>query len=235
MRKLLLTLVGILCLTACTQTTAPTTEVQFSSGDLLITKEYIDENIDNFYLDFSGMGLTHIPDFSEIITEVQRENILYLNLSNNQITEISDDLLALPNLKELKLDNNQIKKLENIADIALLNRLEVYKNQIEEIDLGDLPTLVVLDLSYNNLDTEDFQSLIHLTALQNLQLQHNQITSIDGIQALGNLKELKLEYNQISEVSILDQLENLASVTLAKNALPEEVVEKWKKFNEENK
>ncbi len=234
MRKLILTFLVLLTLTACTkQVVTPSTPN--SEGDNLITKEYIDENIYNFNLDLSDLGLTKVPDFSEIATAVQKEDILYLNLSNNQITEISDDLLALPNLKELKIDNNQIKKLENIENIAMLRSIEAYKNQIEEIDLGNLPALTQLDLAYNNLESDDLTQISLLTSLEYLQIQHNQINSIAGIDALENLKKLRIESNQIKNVAVLANLENLTEVTMGNNPLPESELNKWKEFNQANK
>lgn len=233
MRKLILTLACVFLLTACQhETTKPTPT---SEGDALITKEYIDEHIDNFYLDLSNLGLTKVPNFAEIATAVQKEDIIYLNLSNNEITEISEDLLVLVNLKELKLDNNKITKLENIQDVKLLNRIEAYKNQIEEVDIKNLPGLVELDLAYNNLSSEDIASLNQLTSVESLQLQHNNLESIKGVEVLENLKTLKIESNQISDVSVLEQLENLENVTVGNNPLPETEIEKWKEFNQVNK
>lgn len=233
MRKLLLTLAFLFLFTGCnTSTVQPTPS---GEGDALITKEYIDENIYNFYLDLSNLGLTKIPDFSEIATAVQKEDILYLNLSNNQIAEISDDLLVLTNLKELKLDNNQITKLENIQDILMLSKIDAYKNQISEIDLGSLPGLSSLDLSYNNLESDDLAQISKISSLESLQVQHNQIDSLDGIDALKNLKTLKAESNQIKDTAILEKMENLETVTLGYNPLSEKVIQQWQDFNEENK
>lgn len=234
MRKLLLTLSLLFLLTGC-NTAVVQNPPQTSSGDTLITKEYIDENIYNFYLDLSHLGLTKIPNFSEIATAAQKEDIIYLNLSNNQITEISDDLLALPNLKEIKIDNNQITKLENIHDIPLLNTIDAYKNLITDVDLKNLPALTNLDLSYNKLESKNIAQITPLTSLESLQVQHNNIESIEGIDALNNLKTLKIESNQISDVSILKNMPNLTSVTLGNNPLPEETQAEWKAFNAANK
>lgn len=234
MRKTIVTFACLFLLTACIQTNQPNNNPS-PTGDALITKEYIDENIYNFYLDLSNLGLTKIPDFSEIATAVQKEDIIYLNLGKNNITEISDDLLALPNLKEVKLDNNQIKKLENIHGISMLKTLELFKNQIEEIELENLPTLTNLDLSHNKLEADDLTAIAKINSLETLQLQHNQIDSIENLKTLENLTSLKIESNQLKDVSVLNQMQNLKSITLGNNPLPADVIEKWTTFHKENK
>jgi Leucine-rich repeat (LRR) protein len=56
--------------------------------------------------------------------------LLILDLSRNQITEISG-IIILPSLIKLDLSNNLISKIENLEQLKSLKSLYLYSNNIE--------------------------------------------------------------------------------------------------------
>ncbi|HPO06260.1 MAG TPA: leucine-rich repeat domain-containing protein [Candidatus Gracilibacteria bacterium] len=105
--------------------------------------------------------------------------------------------------------------------------MEAYQNQLEKIDLKNIPGLIDLDLAYNNLENEDLVDIWNLSNLEILQLHRNKISDIAGVEKLSKLKKIKLEFNQISDVSYLSNLKELKFASTAENPLPAEVIEKW--------
>jgi len=67
----------------------------------------------------------------------------------------------------------------------------------------------------------DIQGLEKLFQLKKLDLSHNQITSMKGIEHLVNLRVLKLSNNRIHEIGYLQNLRKLKKVYLNKNQLEE--------------
>ena len=101
-----------------------------------------------------------------------------LNLSQLQLTAIPKEIQAVKNLQVLDLSDNQISKIENLADLPL-QYLNLSSNQISKIEnLAGLP-------------------------LQELVLWSNQISKIENLAGLP-LQELYLSNNQISTIENLD-------------------------------
>ena len=121
-------------------------------------------------------------------------------LSHQGIGRI-DNLVGLPSLTKLHLDNNNIREIENLAHLTKLEWLDLSFNQITEIK--GLDTLVELrDLSlYSNL-IRTVAGLDTLSKLQCLSLGVNQIDSLDDtaryLHRLRALRMLTLSGNQIS-------------------------------------
>jgi len=209
MNKLLL--VTTLCLsfflTACTKTSTPTDTTMTGKQEL---PAYMSGNYDalQHYLNLRSQNLTQMPDICTDITiypatgTSRAGNILYdiryIDLGDNQITDINADYGCLPNLQELNLSYNKITSIENLEKLTFLSKLQLHKNQITKIKwLDKLTKLSELNLGYNQLT-----SVKWLEANKNLitlELQHNQITDIGRLANLRNLETLKVEYNQIKD------------------------------------
>ena len=57
-----------------------------------------------------------------------------------------------PTLEELVLRSHVISRMEGLASLGRLTKLELYDNAIEELEeLEHLPLLTVLDMSYNSI------------------------------------------------------------------------------------
>jgi len=111
------------------------------------------------------------------------ENVEYLDLAYNQITEIPETIRELKNLQKLYLGANQIKEIpEAIGELKNLQELDLMWNQIREIpkEIGELKNLQKLHLFDNQL-TEIPESIGELKNLQELLLNGNQLTEIPQI------------------------------------------------------
>ena len=103
------------------------------------------------------LSLTHLVAGEAGIRELKGiknlKNLSYLDLSDNQIEDISP-LVALPKLKVLVLDFNQITDLSPLMGLRELEILLLDGNQIEDIAplvTGTLNSLTTLDLVDNPL------------------------------------------------------------------------------------
>jgi small GTP-binding protein len=107
------------------------------------------------------------------------DKIIYLELSNNQITDISE-ISKLTNLTSLYLSNNQITDISEISKLTNLTSLYLSNNQITDIS-----------------------EISKLTNLTSLYLYNNQITDISEISKLTNLTLLYLSNNQITDIPFI--------------------------------
>jgi len=139
----------------------PTPEVTVINDDLIkqAMKRYYEENKEEYKI----VNLDALP-FNELRV---------LNLSFQEIYRIQN-LEGLHKLEELRLDNNKIKKIENI---------------------GHLVHLKWLDLSFNAI--EKIEGLTELRKLQDLSLYSNQIKKVEGLDNCLELNVLSLGNNLI--------------------------------------
>lgn len=113
----------------------------------------------------------------------------------------TDGILTTAELSKihwLSFRNMGISNLKGIEYFTELVYLNVYKNNIETVDLSKNTQLQYLDLSYNNLQSLDVSKL---TNLRYLDLRDNSLTSIN-VTNLTNLKYLNIWGNQISSPDI---------------------------------
>jgi len=128
-------------------------------------------------IDLSNKGILYL---SEVEGIEELKSIIKLNLSNNQIKDISK-ISLLTNIKTLILDNNQIE------DTSLLKGLI----QLETLFLG-----------FNNI--KDGSPLKTLKSLKELDLCNNSISDFSFTNELENLKILYLNGNPIPNEVIED-------------------------------
>ncbi|XP_023946364.2 leucine-rich repeat-containing G-protein coupled receptor 4 [Bicyclus anynana] len=88
--------------------------------------------------------------------------LLTLNLSNNQLQQISpDDLIGLEDLRLLDVSHNQITTLEETSKTFLpsLEELIAHHNNITMLDkdFHGLPSLCKADLSYNKIQSVNYE------------------------------------------------------------------------------
>lgn len=107
----------------------------------------------------------------------------------------------LLNLQELVLRSCLISKIEGLNHLAgTLTKLELYDNQIDEVDmdcLKSLHLLRILDLSFNALRSMDFLAECNFVHLEELYLAQNKLRKIEGLEGKSSLKVLDLGANRI--------------------------------------
>ncbi|XP_067417251.1 toll-like receptor 7 [Emydura macquarii macquarii] len=167
-------------------------------------------------------------------------HLVMLNLSNNQfhftIKGLGHKLEFLTNLSSLKclnLDNNQIgmrisKHLESSSLETLIfsrNRLDIMwmsgRNTYLEF-FAKLPNLMLLDISFNNLDFIPGKVIDTLPkSLRNLSIAYNNLYDFpwDQMGTLGSLEFLDLSNNALETLTTGFYSKNLTTLNLSYNKL----------------
>lgn len=119
----------------------------------------------------------------------------------------------------LKLDFQNILRIDNLWQFESLRKLQLDNNIIERIEgLENLINLVWLDLSFNNI--EAIEGLDALVNLEDLSLFNNRISKIDSLDALVKLQVLSLGNNQIGNmmnIIYLRRFKDLRALSLSGN------------------
>ncbi|XP_052506324.1 leucine-rich repeat-containing protein 63 [Budorcas taxicolor] len=143
-------------------------------------------------LNLKGFFLLNCPDLTPLAFQ-----LVYLNLSYNNICDFPTEIYCLKNLQILNLRNNPIKEIPStIQQLKLLKSLNVAFNLITTLPPGlfCLHNLEELDISYNSIAfiPNDIQKL---RSLEKLMVDGNELTSFPhGILKL-NLKKILFENN----------------------------------------
>ena len=125
----------------------------------------------------------------------------YIRLSELNIIEKYQNTLI-----ELILNSNEIKIIDLLANFTKLTFLNLDTNLI-----GDISPLS------NLIQLENIDSIEYLINLQTLDLQKNQIKSINKLFRLEKLTYLDLSYNQLIDITSLKYLINLKQLDLSSN------------------
>ena len=154
-----------------------------------------------FELDLSEKGLSN----SEIVPLKYMKNLEVLNLSRNQISDLTP-LFGLKSLKVLFLyDNKRISDLTPLSKLTNLTDLSLYDNRISDLSpLSNLTNLIKLTLNDNQIS--DLSPLKNLVNLTELGLRYNQVSDLKPLSGLMNLKKLSLSNNQISDWSPVEHV-----------------------------
>ncbi|XP_053191128.1 leucine-rich repeat-containing protein 9 [Scomber japonicus] len=141
-----------------------------------------------------------------------------VNLDHNNLTSFSG-LIYLPNIKALCLNYNHIESILPRQKTHLTNRQLLYskvhssgygqqnpsKGNREAGPTGSLEPLMgsleVLHLSYNGISNMANLQLSRLTNLKALFLQGNEISQVEGLEGLHQLRELVLDRNRIKALA----------------------------------
>lgn len=169
-------------------------------------------------LDLSHNELTQIPDaVFEPLSELKN-----LDLSSNHITNISKGSFSgLYQLERLYLYSNRIQSIQSNAfeGLGMLLELKLQKNLLTTLPSLRLPSLLLLDLSYNRipaLGPSDLQAP-HLEALRMKSLG---LTSLDEelMASFKNLHDLDISSNELIELpGALKFLKGLINLNLSNN------------------
>ncbi|GEM_PF-3071356 len=144
-------------------------------------------------LDLSSKDLKIFPSEVKFCTGLQK-----LDLSMNQIVEISEDLNLL-RLEWLDLNNNKILELP-VLNLPQLQRLDLNNNRLSGLSDMNLPQLQWLSLNNNQITC---LTDMNLSQLQGLYLSDNKIVNFPALNA-PLLQELYLSNNKITSFPVLN-------------------------------
>ncbi len=137
-----------------------------------------------------------------------------LGLSGCALTETNlAQINACHQLTQLDLSNNQIASLDPINELIYLEYLNVSSNHLSAISAVDFPALLSLDLSHNWLS--DLTGIENYQALTSLNISDNTVTDLTPVSKLKNLSELWMSNNTPSNVKKLSALKNLVMLDVS--------------------
>ncbi|XP_072940773.1 uncharacterized protein [Epargyreus clarus] len=179
------------------------------------------ENLNAIYL--NNNELTNITEVLPNSTQ-----IIYLDISNNNISEISSPALELlVNLRVLYASHNKIVKFNNptVNRLSELYNLGLSSNQISQIDLSYFNNLVSLDISNNTLNHINSTLFQNLTYLQSLDISNNNISTLPpGVfRQLQFLKLLNISSNNLPDIRYgsLKGLHRMEVMDISRNKIAE--------------
>lgn len=132
-----------------------------------------------------------------------KSDILFLDLSNQNLKELPTDFSELNNLLILDLSENKKIDLKNIGSLKSLKIIFLEECEIEEIpiEFGNLTDLITINLNENKLNNlpETFGNLENLIGLN---LSNNEFSEIPKcFSKLTNLLGLYLDFNKFSNIT----------------------------------
>lgn len=156
------------------------------------------------WLDLYGNALTHIPDF----TFVNMQNLRYLYLLHNQISQISLNALAGLSVIMLDLDHNQLQSIDHqwlMPTGSTLQYLYLTFNNLREIPedaFENMTRLELLGLGVNQMTTLPSRVFHPLSSIRFIYLQQNQIVEIDPqwFERVPTLEFVSFYQNQIADI-----------------------------------
>lgn len=169
------------------------------------------------HFDISQNDLTEIPD--EIYSLDHLESI---NCSHNQLTDLSEQFDELKFLKDFDLSFNQFRSIPKVIYLLKhLIRLNFEHNFLKQIDtnLSNLKYLKTLVLDHNRIQSLDSIDFSRLKRLEYLHITHNQLTRFPfNLYKLTHLKNLNLSHNHLTSFPVeLFLINTLDVVNLSHN------------------
>ena len=160
-------------------------------------------------LDVSGIQLRSLVlEYTNFTCTL--ENVVFLNLSDNQIPSVQNIRCSVPDVKVLDLSRNSITAIErtSFSRMTAMTNLYLTENDITLIEsnsFSDLRNLTFLDLSENNILRIDINTLSGLTNLTFINLTNNKISSImvGAFDGLTNLRSIDMSNNIIFKLDAL--------------------------------
>lgn len=130
---------------------------------------------------------------------------------------LTDENLAQINachqLTQLDISNNQISSLDPINELVYLEYLNASSNHLSAISAVDFPALISLDLSHNWLS--DLTGVENYKALTSLNISDNRVSDLTPVSKLKNLSELWMSNNTPTNVKKLSALKNLVMLDIS--------------------
>ena len=159
--------------------------------------------------------------------------VKYMDVSHNQIDDVTFELIGLPQLEILDLSFNRIARISNdtfqdkkhLLKIDLSHNLLTFRDVLES-GVTQLTSVTVLLIAHNQLGSNILSSTFwSMTALRILDLSFNNIshiteTSLNGDDGISDVTELYLQGNRLDRIptAFLAHLRSLQLLDLSNNA-----------------
>ncbi|CAD6185897.1 unnamed protein product [Caenorhabditis auriculariae] len=198
----------------------------FARDNLLAISDIAAVSLESLHLDRNMFDDLPTPS-----TGVELSNLHTLSVSNNLLTSLRPHALqGYPNLQHLDLSHNQIGEIDAAAFPSIgmeLISLDLSSNQLSVLPHPVLPSLLLLDLSSNNLVFLDPVFFTGLPMLQQLRLASNPTLFSrceatcwsDHLDELTSLVDLDLSNCGLSNSLHLTHLSALRSLLLRGNQI----------------
>ncbi|XP_059183411.1 uncharacterized protein LOC131962426 [Centropristis striata] len=177
-------------------------ELQIDSEDMKMLRGIFNSSV--ISLKMNAMRRTHLTTIVNISCTFPM--ISRLQLRRNNFFTVSENLLQLcVNVTDLDLAGNTIRTIHDDAFRSLrgLRILSLTQNKLTSVptSMRNIPTLVELDLSKNNITSLGCYDFANLTNLRQLSLHQNLITALQEcvFKDLTGLRVLKLQLNGLSK------------------------------------
>eukprot|EP00882_Tetradesmus_deserticola_P020142 GHRQ01021709.1.p1 GENE.GHRQ01021709.1~~GHRQ01021709.1.p1 ORF type:complete len:409 (+),score=143.19 GHRQ01021709.1:407-1633(+) len=147
------------------------------------------------YVSHISENLYSVAEVPELHNNNSSSSITSLNLHSNRITRIDACISRLVNLTSLNLSSNSIRAIENLSGLLNLTSLNLASNSLCELQgLAGLTALRQLNASFNALTCIAGISELHGShgSLQQLNLQHNRLSSLQALAPLAGCLQLQL-------------------------------------------
>ncbi|CAL6094306.1 Conserved_hypothetical protein [Hexamita inflata] len=129
------------------------------------------------------------------------KNLKILDLSLNKLENV-DKLKTLTNLKSLDLNQNFIKTIDGLETLIELENLDISYNQVTQINqLDNMVNIKILNISHNKIST--IMSLQNMTAIVYLDISFNLILSVEICKDFKMLVDLRTQKNKIQDFSTI--------------------------------
>ena len=120
-----------------------------------------------------------------------------LDVHNNVLVDLGFQASTLRNLQYLDASHNKLAALEHFEACISLQHLRLHNNVIGSIQLRcALIPLIRLELSHNKLSKLD---ITHFPSLQYLDVSHNELSRLAGLDKLSNLKDIRIGFQEHSD------------------------------------
>ncbi|XP_027011644.2 leucine-rich repeats and immunoglobulin-like domains protein 1 isoform X1 [Tachysurus fulvidraco] len=156
------------------------------------------------------------------------DRTVYLNLSHNMLTAVDTDILSnLPNLKEVRLDHNELTSIPEFGSAPpAIVTLHLHHNKISGVQgsrLRNLTHLETLDLSNNDIIDVREHCFPRGLRVRDLSLSSNKIVHLE-FGAFRNLNDtlqvLRLSRNRLTQLPVKGlELPRLTQLDLSRNRL----------------
>lgn len=135
------------------------------------------------------------------------QHLLFLSMRNNGIYTIEADSFVNTKLEDIDLSENDLQTLPASAfnNLTNLTQLKLRSNRLNAIGSYNLPKLILLNLSNNEINQLNRSSFRRMPRIKYLDLSGNRITHL-GNNCLGKLRDLvtlKLSHNRIAYINIV--------------------------------